>query len=412
MMKKILRFLLMFVLWLFVALLVVFFINYAWSPVYNFSEPVAFKGSKIHNPYNGMDSTAWKKANFQVQSKVWWGFTDGRNNSNKAIHDVYNQLGYDIITISDYMRINPFGKETSNYIPVYEHGYGFRKTHQVCIGAKKVNWLDYPFYQNRNHKQHVINSLKNNNDIVALAHPQLRDGYTLDDMRYLTNYDLIEVLNQCRFSIEHWDVALSNGHPAFIVANDDAHDLLNPKEVGMICTFINSPSERAEDIIGALKSGKAYGVDIFMEEGSDMAKKANDHKTLPYLTSVAIKHDTLFVSVSEPYHDVIFFGQNGARLKMMTQGKTAYYKIMPNDTYVRTEVTFWGSTRYYLNPVFRYNGTDPFKKQVPLIDMTKTWMQRSIVIFFIILVGFMLWWVKKGKNKGRLISRHPYYYSL
>jgi hypothetical protein len=223
---------------------------------------------------------------------------------------------------------------------------------------------------------------------------------------------LIEVLNQCRFSIAHWDAALSNGHPAFIVANDDAHDLLNPKEVGMICTFINSPSERAEDIISSLKSGKAYGVDIFMEEGSDMAKKANDHKALPYLTSVEIKHDTLFVSVSEPYHDVIFFGQNGARLKMATQGKTAFYKIMPNDSYVRTQITFWGSTRYYLNPVFRYSGADPFKKQVPLIDMTKTWMQRIIVIFFILLVGFMLWWVKKGKNKGRLISRHPYYYTL
>lgn len=412
MLKKILRFLLKFVLWLFVALLVVFLIKYAWAPVYNFPEPLPFSGSKIYNPYRGMDSTAWKKGNFQIQSKVWWGITDGRNNSNKAIYEVYKQLGYDIITISDYMRINRFGVESSNYIPVYEHGYGFWKTHQVCIGSSKVNWIDYPLFQSLNHKQHIINTLHKNNKLVALAHPDLRDGYLVEDLRYLTNYDLIEVLNQCRNSPMQWDAALSHGHAAFIIANDDAHDLSNPEEVGMVCTFINTTSLKADDVINALKKGNAFGVDIFMEEGSDMAKKANDHKTLPKLTSVEVKHDTLFVSVSEPYHDVIFLGQNGARLKMMTQGKTAFYKIMPTDTYVRTEVTFWGSTRYYLNPVFRYSGNDPFKKQIPLIDMTKTWMQRSIIIFFIILVGFLLWGGKRGKNKGRLISKHPYYYTL
>jgi len=57
-----------------------------------------------------MDSTNWKKGNFQVQSRVWLGLTNGRNNSNEAIQIVYKQLGYDIIVTSDYMKINDFGE--------------------------------------------------------------------------------------------------------------------------------------------------------------------------------------------------------------------------------------------------------------------------------------------------------------
>jgi len=398
--------------WFFIIVMTALYLLYAWAPVYDFPEPKPFSGDKFYNPYKGMDSTAWKKANFQIQSKVWWGITDGRENSSEAIHAVYKQLGYDIIVISDYMKINEFGRETENYIPVYEHGFGYRKTHQVCIGAGKVNWIDYPFYQSRHHKQHIINILKENNKAVALAHPDLLTGYTREDMRYLANYDLIEVLNQCSFSINHWDAALTAGHLAYIVASDDAHDVFKPDEVGMVCTFINTSSLNADDVIYALINGKAYGVDIFMEDSTDFVKKAAIHKKLPFVTAVEMKVDTMFVSVSEPFHDIIFFGQNRTRMKMMTDSKTAFYKFSPDDAFIRAEITFPGSTRFYLNPVFRYNGKEPAQSLNPVINWTKTWFWRGGFILIPVFLIFIFWYIKMKRNKRKPLSRHPHYYCL
>jgi hypothetical protein len=180
----------------------------------------------------------------------------------------------------------------------------------------------------------------------------------------------------------------------------------------MVCTFINTASLRGEDVIDALIKGKAYGVDVFMEEGSDLAKKAEDHKKLPVVTSVKMKDDTLFVSVSEPFHDIIFFGPNRSNKKMMTGSKTAFYKFSPNDAFIRAEITFPGTTRYYLNPVIRYSGNEPSQSSKPGINHTKTWMWRGVFILIFALLIILYSFFKMKHKKRRLLSRHPHYYCL
>ncbi len=60
-------------------IIVVFFIVYAVAPVYEFpAPPTPFSGKVINNPYHKLDTALWRKGNFQVQSKVWMGLTDGR----------------------------------------------------------------------------------------------------------------------------------------------------------------------------------------------------------------------------------------------------------------------------------------------------------------------------------------------
>lgn len=394
-----------------VAVLAVFFIVYAIAPVYKFPEYAAFSGDKIFNPYDKADSTAWKKGNFQVQSRAWLGLTSGRNNLNPAIFNVYQQLGYDIIAISDYMKINRYGEDQDGYVPTYEHGYGIRKTHQVCIGAKKVNWIDYPFYQNIHHKQHIINVLRKNNEIVALAHPDLRDGYLLEDMKHLTNYDLIEVLNEIRFSVKHWDAALSAGHAKFILANDDAHDIFDPGEVGRICTYINTPTLAADDIIAALKSGNAFGADIAMEQGDNFVDKAEKHKTIPVLNSVTVRDDTLTVSLSERAQKFSFIGQNGVVAATVSDTSSASYVIKPGDTYIRTEILFSNNNKFYLNPVFRYNGNEPVQQPAAAVDIIKTYVQRGVALIIIIIVFIITTQIFKLRKKKNRINRNFYYYT-
>lgn len=391
-------------------LLIVFFVIYAIAPVYKFPEYKPFAGDNIYNPYKNIDSTAWKKGNFQVQSRAWLGITDGRNNSNEAIQTLYGLLGYDIIVTSDYMKINRFGEDKISFIPTYEHGYGIRKTHQVCIGSEKVNWIDYPFFANKNHKQHVLNVLRKNNQVVALAHPSLRNGHTLDDMRILTNYDLIEVLNELKSSIEHWDVALSSGHKVFILSNDDAHDIFDPSEVGRKCTFINSVSGKGSDVVQALKSGKAYGVDIGYTPGSDFVERAKIHKSIPQLDRVTVMNDTLTVKVSKTPKLISFIGQNGIIKTTVADTNQASYKIAASDTYIRTEIAYEDGTILYLNPVYRYSGTAPADAELATIDQTKTWVQRGIALIITIIVILIISRIFRGrpKNKGR-ISRRTYY---
>jgi hypothetical protein len=215
-------------------IIVVFFIVYAVAPVYEFPAPTPFSGKVINNPYHKLDTALWRKGNFQVQSKVWMGLTDGRKNEAKAIYAVYHQLDYDVVAITDYMKINRFEKDKEGYISAYEHGYGLWKTHQVCLGTNHITWLDYPFYQTLSHKQHILNTLKRHCEVLAIVHPKVRNGYDLNDMKFLSNYDLLEALSHYAISLNYWDLALSSGHPVYIISNDDSHDVLDPTKVGRL----------------------------------------------------------------------------------------------------------------------------------------------------------------------------------
>ena len=112
------------------------------APVYEFPEPAPFSGDKFFNPYQGLGSTGWRKSNFHFHVKEWWGLTAGRNNTPQDFYRVYKWMDYDAPQISNYQSISTLFRDSSFYIPVYEHGYGLRKKHQILIGAREVLWLD------------------------------------------------------------------------------------------------------------------------------------------------------------------------------------------------------------------------------------------------------------------------------
>ncbi|MBU3928289.1 MAG: hypothetical protein KKB74_10825, partial [Bacteroidetes bacterium] len=280
-MKVIFRFIKRFLLVMLVMLIGMLLMFYLLAPIYQFSGPVPFSGENIYNPYSGMRASDWKKYNFQVQSKAWMGITSGRDNTNTLIDSIYHQLGYDHVATSDYQKINSYQSEQSAYIPTYEHGYNAFKTHQVCIDSKKVLWTDLILWQSLSMKQWIIDLLQKDSRFVVLAHPLLRNGYSLNDMKYLTNYQGIEVLNNLRVSLKHWDEALGSGQIAWIISNDDAHDVQNSNEVGRRFTLINSPSTNKKDIMTALENGNAIGVDFYRIDDEPMQEKIIRSRLLP-----------------------------------------------------------------------------------------------------------------------------------
>lgn len=388
-------------LWLIFLFIGLLLVQYIFAPIYTFPEPSKFEGNQLFNPYQQADSNFWRKGNFQVQSRTWGGVTDGRKNTNFLIDSIYKFLDYDIIGISDYMKVNTYGSESENWIPIYEHGYSIKKNHHVCIGAKKVNWRDYPFYQSIHHKQHIIDILRPNNDLIIFAHPSWHNAFKPEDFKLLKNYDGIEILNYFRRSLPQWDSALSAGNFVIGIGNDDVHDITNPDEVGQYLTLIYTESLHRDSVIKAMKDGKTIAVEVYRPLGETWKRRKEKHDDLASFKKAILKGDTLFVNVDKPAKEFRFFGQGGSLKKSIQNTNSAFYIIQPEDTYIRTEIEFPNYDKFYLNPVVRYSGQWPIQQEKPDIHLLHTWIYRILVAASLIFIVFNVFYFRSRYIKKK-----------
>lgn len=379
--------------------------SFLYGPVYSFPDPAPFSGQVWFNPYKNVDGTAWKLGNFQVQSDAWSGVTNGRANTPERIFEVYKELGYDIITISDYMSINPFTTEDRPLVRVYEHGYGAFKTHQVCLGAQSVTSLDYPLYQTRSNKQHIIDRLSAECQAVAIAHPSLRNAYSFDDMARLTGYSLVEASSKFRMSMAHWDAALSGGKPVWILSNDDAHDLNKPWEYGRNGTMVHTTSLEEEAVVQALVSGRAYAYLPGTGENANHGQKVAHLTHRPELKGCQIVDDSLQIAATIPIRKARFIGQDSDTLKTDVCGgegcASVAFRLKPEHTYVRAEVELTNGDVFLLNPVIRtHDGLPPQVAQAQVNRPATLFRRGCFGLMYLVplLVGLR---VKVRRGNGR-----------
>ena len=364
------------------------FKQYIWDKRYIFPETKPFSGNYYYNPYKNIDPAKWLKANFHVHTLAWMGLTNGRKNSNELVDSIYSFLGYGLFSISDYQRINPYLKKNTVYIPVYEHGYLPPKNHQLVLNAKKVCLLDYLFPHTLDNKQNVINTLKKDSlSIVAVAHPHWHDSYIPDDFMYLCGYDLIEVLNHNRFSVEIWDAALSSGRAAFIIADDDSHKLEDINTGGRCCTFINTTIDK-DSALAALISGRAYGIDVYMYPGESYSQKRRKFQHLTYLENLTVHGDSLELTLSDTAFEIKFIGQGGQIRKTVKNDIKTSYIFSSDDTYIRTEVVASDKSVLYFNPVIRFNGVN-LPEYKASVNYFMTWIWRAGFIILLLSVIFI-----------------------
>lgn len=335
---------------------------YAWGPVYRFPSPAAFAGSHFLNPYAG-GRGVWQRANLHAHGRAWGGLTNGRQPDEEVVRH-YQDLGYAVAGVSDYERIAAHhGVPT---IPVYEHGYNIGKAHQLAIGARSVDWFDFILWQSTHHEQYVIDRLARTADLVALAHPSLRDAYKVEDLQKLTGYHLMEVVNG-PFAIDDvWDDALSAGRVVWGLANDDTHDIDDEERTGIAWTMIDAETPSTPDVVDALHAGRSYAV----------ARTAGTRLPMDTrLASVEVTDGRLVVSCDGEPSTFVFIGQNGSIRKTIAGATSADYRFAPDDSYIRTVIRS-PRTTLYLNPVLRYDGV---RAPAPLsaIDAAGTWTRRS-----------------------------------
>src|SRR5262249_31664412 len=153
----------------------------------------------------------------------------GHQSPKKIISPYRKDLNYDIAAISNYeKRTHYLPADCPQYIPVYEHGYNIDKVHQLVFGTDPIVYYDITLFQTLDNKQYIINSEKRDSGIVVIAHPGVRSAYSKSDMEKLSGYDMLEVLNKDKIATQQWDEALSSGKAAWIIADDDCHDISKP----------------------------------------------------------------------------------------------------------------------------------------------------------------------------------------
>ena len=262
-------------------------------------------------------------------------------------------MKYDIACLSNYeKRTHYLPVSDPKYIPVYEHGYNIQKVHQLVFGKDPMVYYDIALFQTLDNKQYIINEEKTDSDIVVIAHPELRNAYSKDDMENLSGYDMLEVLNNQKIATRAWDEALSSGKAAWIIADDDCHDISQPGQTGVSWTMVNATTKNCKDVMEALRSGRSYGV-----KGSD---GVNDH----YLKQVSVKDSTVTFVVDDTAQEIRLFGQNGMVKEIACNTDSISYNFQPTDTYIRAQVKF-PSQDLFLNPIIRYDG-----KHIPHNDTT------------------------------------------
>ena len=374
--------------WLFVYLI---------APRYQFSVGRPFHGEYLYNPYQHMDPDQWKQYNFHCHSRKYFGLTNGRMSRESDIDSVYQALGYDHYGISDYMSINPYRSDQSDYIPAYEHGYGlFRKTHQLCIGAENVVFMDFPFAQSLDTKQHMLSVLQQHTRFAVPAHASFTRGYKVSDMHYLSGYRLLEIGNPYGCAFEHWDAALSTGHRVYGIGDDDTHNVMNTNEVGRFFTMINTHDMSADSVYSALDRGCAYTVEFHPYHNEPLeTKTAKMHDELYHLTRCELIGDSLVIETSAPYIQTAdFIGQDGKVLRHQENVWKATYTIQPSDTYVRVKLMVHNMTYFYLNPITRHASPTPVDQNTAEINWAMTVM---CYIVYLIVIGVCIWRIARKR---------------
>ena len=345
--------------------------EYAWTPVYHFPPPRPFAGARWYNPYEAPLGAVWRAANFHAHSAAWGSLTNGHQSA-AEVRAAYRRLGADVAQLSNYHLIDSTGAD-STFIPTYEYGYSITKTHRLALGARGVNWLDFPLGQSRDEMQLILDRLRATAALTVINHPVMRHGHTATDLAALGNYDLIEAVSSYGDSPAEWDAALSSGHAVWALGSDDNHDVTRADLLGRCWTMVLTTSTLADAVLQALKAGRQVAV-----RGAALTSDNG-------IRGVAMLGDTLTVTLERVARHIRFIGDGGRELAEVRDAATARHVAGRGDSYVRIVIEN-AATTIWTNPVVRWDGValpDPR----PTLDVAATWALRlGIIVLYGVVV--------------------------
>ncbi len=327
------------------------------SAIYNFRKPAPFTGDAIFNPYAALDTAyCWKKSVFHTHTKVKgpWPPNEG-SMWPQEVWDVYDRLGYDIVTFSNHNELTRHPFDTSLQVNVYEQGYGLFKYHKLVFGSKGVVHVDHILPVLASQKQFQLEYLGKGSDFIQLNHPYRTGMMTKDVMEKLSGYEITELDTHIGTQNEYWDWALSAGHYSFGLANDDLHRPERHWLTGIRANFLCCPSGRYEDIKKTLLGGCYYAMRIPDYGAGDWDEKALRHHNLIEVEDIGLDGSRIYARFSAVADSIRVNGQDHATLLLATNTDTLSYTMTPQDNFARITAYFPEGEVIYSNPFARYN---------------------------------------------------------
>lgn len=361
------------------------------TPVYDFPDPRPFSGDSLHNPYAGLDSSAFaagfRKINTHAHQTMVNGMVEFPEYTIDEFKKEYRDAGYSLALISDHQYLN-----ANSPVPIYEHGVNFSNYHIQCYGAESVWWVDFPLMVRPRHQMYwFMSQLEGELPLIAVNHPsRLRMGAQPKHLTTLKGYNLLEMDHHGAKG--PWDYALSAGYYSTLIATDDAHnrDSLGHRFQNRYTMAAIGDNLSAKNLYATLKQGQSYGVEL------QPGKSPRGAGTEPKIQNITLKGDTLTISVVDTASSIIFIGQNGEIRGEAVDTTTASYVITLDDTYIRTEVNLPNGMIVWLNPVARISAL------TPMVDATiNVWLTILNSVLWVVLFGVVVWLI------FRLYRRRP-----
>lgn len=354
-------------------------------PIYKIPAQNKFSGNGYYNPYKNYDNATYYRSNFHLMLP-------------EALK-TYNELEYGYALTTLPYRTN--NNEYYNFPKLYGYLYfgTFLKPTFILFGFEKSSVQGNKKYGGTSMKvwsksfngvQFKMNSQKPlkkaANNMIALAYPAYIESINIDLMPKLTGYNLIEILYGDVKSLYHWDTALSNGRPAFLLASDKLIDDFKDnstnfhnfaKSITMIP--ISPAADNISNVYQALKTGASYAYNLSNNITSLPIKdKLNALKNLPYLTSMQVNNDELTVKFNKNIDKIVFSADFGKVVKEEENVSKASYNITDNESYVRVTAYFDNGSVMYFNPVIK--SEDSIQPEMPALHID---YKLSIIKWFL-----------------------------
>ncbi|MDV6237134.1 phosphoesterase [Leptospira ellisii] len=326
-------------------------------------EPASpFSGNTIRSPYSETN-LKWLKTAAHLHSDKD-GFSPFRSPP-EEIQNRYSEKGYDLIGITDYLKISGGDSGAKTFLPGYEWGRDFNRKHILAIGAGAVTRDFFPVYASPGNIQWTVDRMQKSGAFVVVAHPALEGSIPEHTIETLRGIDAVEVFSPYGTFFVEWIRLLDRGISVNAFSGDDLHyfpgesiramKLPLYKRIFHELTFsdqnegetftryilLNSDSLEIADVVRNLKTGNYVSV-----------IKTADYLEDPKIEELRLDGDRISARFPEKFLKLEFIGSGGRILASEFETTKASYRLKPADPFVIVKVVF-ASGLIYSNAFYR-----------------------------------------------------------
>jgi len=211
------------------------------------------------------------------------------------------------------------------------------------------------------------------------------------------------VLNPAAESFRYWDVALSSGKPVSIIGSDDMHNISDSLSSGRFCTLTYLPDMNRNQLLSSIRENKTIAMWIPFIPGMNFTEKADMiRQSNPEIKSIEVLNDSLFIEFDTAVANFLLKGNNGETLLSYGHLQKLAYHVPGNEAYVRASYMTADGIQYFLNPIYRSNGSLPSRSERAASHITMhhrfNYFFAAILMVMLILVSSFIY-LQKYYNK-------------